>query len=117
VSARLGEEQDAKEGLAKLYDLGTGHPQFDLELATLRDAVAAHAELEELLEFGQLREVVDADQLVRMRAALAVAAALTPTHPLPDGAATPGANPLRGTPLAVFDRVRDALRDAERSAS
>jgi hypothetical protein len=114
VSARLAEEQDAKEALARLYDLGIGHPQFDLDLATLRDAVAAHAESEELLEFGQLREVVDADQLVRMRSALAVAATLTP-HP--DAPATASANPLRGAPLAVFDNVRDALREAERSAS
>jgi hypothetical protein len=117
VPARLAEEQDAKQALARLYDLGVTDPQFHAELLALRDAVAAHAEAEELLEFGRLRDVVDADQLQRMRSAMTVVAALAPTPPHPDVPSTPLANLLLGAPLAVFDRVRDALRDAERTAS
>jgi len=59
VPERLAEEQDAKQALAGLYDLGVEHPDFNRDLLALRDAVAAHAEAEELLEFAFLREVVD----------------------------------------------------------
>jgi hypothetical protein len=117
VPARLAEEQEAKEALARLYDLGVSDPRFNAELLDLRDAVAAHAQAEERLEFGQLRDLVDADQLLRMRSAITVAAALAPTRLHPDAPSTPLANLLLGPPLAVFDRVRDALRTAERTAS
>jgi hypothetical protein len=116
VPARLAEEQDAKEALVRLYDLGVADPRFNADLLALRDAVAAHAGAEELLEFGKLRDVVDADQLLRMRSAMTVVAALAPTRPQPDVPSTPLANLLLGAPLAVFDRVRDALRNAERTA-
>jgi hypothetical protein len=117
VQARLAEEQDAKEALSRLYDLGVGHPQFDTELVALRDAVAAHAEAEELLEFVHLRETADPEQLLRMRSAITVAATLAPTRPHPDVPANPEADVLVGAPPAVFDRVRDALRTAGQSAS
>ena len=117
VPARLAEEQDAKEALTRLYDLGVADPRFNAELLALRDAVAAHAEAEELLEFGQLRDVVDADQLLRIRSAMTVVAALAPTGPHPEVPSTALANLLLGPPPGVFDRVRDALRNAERTAS
>jgi hypothetical protein len=68
VAPRLLEEQEAKAALARLNDLGVHDPAFNEELAALRDAVADHAEAEEALEFVRLREVVDADELRRMRA-------------------------------------------------
>jgi hemerythrin superfamily protein len=112
VPPRLAEEQAAKQALSHLYDLGVEHPQFNGELIALRDAVAAHAEAEELLEFERLRELVDPAELSRLRSAMTVAATLAPTRPHPDVPANPAASVLLGTPLAVFDRVRDALRDA-----
>lgn len=117
VEPRLAEEQEAKTALANLYDLGTDHPEFNNQLIALRDAVAAHAEAEEDLEFGRLRDVVEEDQLQRMRSVMAVAARLAPTRPHPDVPPTPAANLLVGTPLAVFDRVRDALRNATAEAT
>ncbi|GAA1781851.1 hemerythrin domain-containing protein [Luedemannella flava] len=116
VPARLAEEQEAKEALAALYDLGVAHPEFDPRLAALRDAVTAHAEAEEAFEFIRLREVVDPDRLVTMASAMTAVAAMSPTRPHPGVPANPAANLLLGPPLAVFDRVRDAVRDATRGA-
>ena len=107
VPARLAEEQEATEALAHLYDLGVTHADFNTELAALRDAVAAHAEAEEELEFVQLRAVVDPEQLKSMMTAMEAVAALSPI---------PAPNLLLGPPLAVFDRVRAAVRDAAKGA-
>jgi len=117
VDARLAEEQDAKQALSRLYDLGVDDPQFPVELAALREAVTAHAEAEEALEFSQLRQVVDPAELTRMASVMQVAEKLSPTRPHPGVPPKPVANLLVGTPLAVFDRVRDALRDATTEGS
>ncbi len=116
VPPRLAEEQEAKEELAALYDLGVEHPDFDLRLAALRDAVTAHAEAEEELEFSRLREVIDADRLTKMTSSMRAVAAMSPTRPHPNVSPTAPANLLLGPPLAVFDRVRDALRNATKEA-
>jgi hemerythrin superfamily protein len=112
VPPRLEEEQEAKEALAALYDLGVDHPDFSLKLAELRDDVTAHAEAEEELEFLQLREVVDPDRLAKMNSAMSAVSAMSPTRPHPNVPASPAANLLLGPPLAVFDRARDAIRNA-----
>lgn len=117
VQPRLVEEQDAKQALAELYDMGVEDPRFDGELFALRDAVAAHAHAEEELEFAQLREVSDPQTLQRMALAAKAAAALAPTRPHPGVPPTAAANLLFGAPLAVFDRVRDALTDAINSSA
>ncbi len=98
VQERLDEERDAKTALARLYDMGTADPGFEQELTALRDAVAAHAEAEEELEFLRLRGVVEPERLARMGAAMRFVAAGSPTRP--------------GPPPAVFDRVGAALREA-----
>ena len=112
VDGRLAEEQEAKQALAGLYDRGVEDPAFDGELSQLRDAVAAHALAEEQLEFAGLREVMDGDELRRMRSVMNAAEALVPTRPHPGVSSDALANLLLGPPLAVFDRVRDAIREA-----
>jgi hypothetical protein len=49
------EEDQAKQELAALYDLGVEHPDFDARLARFADAVIEHASHEELQEFPSLR--------------------------------------------------------------
>jgi len=114
VDARLGEEQEAKRALDELYELGIDHADFGVKLAALRDAVTAHAEAEEAFEFRRLQAVVDPDQLTRMAAAARFAATAAPTRPHPGVPTSAVANLLLGPPLAVFDRVRDGLREAMR---
>jgi hemerythrin superfamily protein len=111
VDQRLQEEDEAKHVLAELYDLGVDHPQFDSKLATFAEAVVEHATHEENEEFAYLRQSVPAEQLRRMAGALKAAEATAPTRPHPAAGESAPANLLAGPPLAVFDRVRDSVRD------
>lgn len=113
VSARLDEERQIKRELGELHALGTDHPDFDGRMARLRDAVLAHARQEEEDELPHLRETVSVNNLQRLASiVLAVERRAAPTRPHPAVPASAAANLLLGPPLSVFDRVRDALRDA-----
>jgi hemerythrin superfamily protein len=115
VEGRLHEEHEAKQALSDLYELGVEHPEFDTRLATLAEAVIAHATHEENEEFTYLRQNIPADKLQRMAGALKAAEATAPTRPHPVSGESATANLLAGPPIAVFDRIRDAVRDWNRS--
>lgn len=113
VDARLAEEKAAKQHLSEIYDMGVDSPQFTGRIEALRDAVLAHAEHEEHEEFQQLRRAVDEERLLKLADAVRMAEKTAPTRPHP-GAQSATANVALGPPLAIFDRVRDAFRDAGR---
>jgi hemerythrin-like domain-containing protein len=109
VESRLREEDVAKHKLADLYELGVDHPNFDAELAAFADAVARHAEHEEAEEFSRLRQKLSPDELRGLAGAVKAAEAAAPTRPHPEVGESAVANLLAGPPMAVFDRVRDAV--------
>jgi hemerythrin superfamily protein len=111
VQERLGEEKDAKQMLAELYDLGIDNPEFSGKFTAFTEAVIAHATREEDQEFPALRTGVPEEKLERMARMLRAAEAMAPTRPHPRVSESRSANLLAGPPLAVFDRMRDALRD------
>ncbi|MEV4757719.1 hemerythrin domain-containing protein [Micromonospora sp. NPDC049559] len=115
VAERLHEEDEAKRELADLYDLGVEHPDFDTRLAKFADAVIRHASHEESEEFPALRRDVPAEELVRMAGALRAAEAMAPTRPHPHSGESAAANLLAGPPLALFDKLRDGVRDWRQS--
>jgi hemerythrin superfamily protein len=108
IDDRLAEENQAKDTLARLESLGPGHAEFPAMLAELRASVLRHAHEEETYEFPQLR-ATKPGQLRSMAAALAAAEKTAPTHPHP-GTETAAANLAAGPVLAIFDRVKDAIR-------
>jgi hypothetical protein len=63
---RVAEEQHADEMIARLGELGTGHPDFDAEYETFRDAVLQHAAREETEEFPCLRRALTPKVLLAM---------------------------------------------------
>ena len=111
IEHRLEEENEAKRALSELYDLGVDHPQFDTQLALLAEAVMRHAEKEEREELLDLRERVPEERLQRMAGAFQAAEALAPTRPHPAVGESAAVNWLAGPPTAVFDRIRDGVRD------
>jgi hemerythrin superfamily protein len=111
VAERLAEERQAKEMLTELIKGGVQAEGFDKALLLLRDAVLQHARHEERYEFPHLRQHVPAERLVALGAAVRAAEAVAPTRPHP-GAESAAANVALGPPLAVIDRVRDAVRRA-----
>jgi hemerythrin superfamily protein len=110
VQQRLDEEDRAKKELADLFDLGVDHPEFDLRLKAFADEVIQHATKEEGEEFLRLRAVMDADRLRAMAGALKAAEAVAPTRPHRNAPESAIGNLLVSPPMAVFDRVRDAVR-------
>jgi hemerythrin superfamily protein len=114
VEQRLEEEDRAKKELAELYDLGVDNPEFDRRLEKFAADVIQHASREEGEEFLRLRGTVDADTLRRMAGALKAAQAAAPTRPHPNSPESATGNLLVGPPIAVFDRVRDAIREWRR---
>lgn len=111
VHARLGEEADAKERLAELYELGVDHRQFAPKLDALATAVRRHAEREEEVEFPGLRERLSSEELKKLAGVLEMAEATAPTRPHPATGESATVNTLLGPPIAVFDRLRDRVRD------
>lgn len=116
VEDRLAEEDEAKHALARIYDMGVDDPQFDVELLALADDVVAHAEAEEAEELPHLRAELSADEAERLATLFKAAEATAPTRPHPAAGESAMANLLAGPPLAVFDRIRDMVRDAGKSS-
>ncbi|MEU7526742.1 hemerythrin domain-containing protein [Saccharothrix sp. NPDC042600] len=100
VEDRLGEEQQARELLARLGELGPDHPEFADGLAGLRQAVLEHANHEESYEFRYLRSHYDTTELADMAALVRAAERVAP-HAAP-GEVDP----------ALFDRVGEAVRES-----
>jgi hemerythrin-like domain-containing protein len=115
VENRLHEEDEAKRALSELYDLGVEHPEFDGKLAAFEDAVVRHATREENEEFIRLRETLSVDQLRRMAGAVRFAESTAPTRPHPHSPESATGNLLVGPPVAIFDRIRDALQEWRKS--
>jgi len=111
VDERLREERAAKETLAALIDGGVDSPGFETGIMLLRTSVLEHARYEERYEFPRLRRHVPPDRLRQLAVAVRAAEAVAPTRPHP-GAESATANLAAGVPLAVVDRIRDAVRGA-----
>lgn len=111
VDDRLAEEREAKEMLAHLEEIGTDSPAFPEELERLRRAVLEHAHHEEAYEFRYLRQQHDPERLRAMAVLVRAAESTAPTHPHP-GTESATANLVAGPAVALFDRVKDAVRGA-----
>ena len=109
IDDRLKEERRANEMLKELVGTGPDGEGFDEALLLLRDAVLTHARYEERYEFPHLRQHIEAEKLVSLAGAVRAAEAMAPTRPHPS-AQSAKANMALGVPLAVLDRVRDAVR-------
>jgi hemerythrin superfamily protein len=111
VNALLDEERQAKGDLAEVYQIGTGGEGFDAALERLRVTVLEHAEHEEHEEFPALRAAVPDKRLTRWARLVLDAEKLAPTRPHTHAPSSEGGNMIAGPPMAVFDRIRDAVRD------
>ena len=111
VDARLREEHDAKERLAKIEGLDIASRQFLDELTKPRDAVVAHAEQEESEEFSGLQRELGDEDRQRMAKAVQAAEAIAPTRPHPN-VESAKLNFALGPFASLLDRARDVLSRA-----
>ncbi len=109
VADRLKEEHDAKQMLKLLDGMDPDDADFLPLFMTMREAVISHAVAEQKYEFNNLRKEVGAGERAGMRALVQAAEMIAPTHPHP-GVQSATANVVVGTPTALFDRARDAIR-------
>jgi len=111
ADARMAEENEAKEVLAKLEKMDVDSAEFTTAFTDFRQSVLAHADAEEGQEFPLLRESTDSDALQKARSAVEVAEKMAPTHPHPS-AKTTTMNYVAGPFAAMLDRARDAFSKA-----
>jgi hemerythrin superfamily protein len=112
ADARIAEQQQAEELLAKMEVMDRTGGEFAASLAHLRDAALSHAKSEEAEVFPKLRAALDAEQLAKLGRAYRAAKEHAPTHPHPRTPNTPPANIAAGSVAAVADGVRDVARSA-----
>lgn len=108
----IGEEQEAEELMAEMEGMDATSDEFLQQFRQLRDDVLEHAQHEEDTEFPRLRDAVSTERLVELGEAFQQLKKTAPTHPHPKtphgGAARGGLGPVAG----IFDRARDAAREA-----
>jgi hypothetical protein len=113
---RLQEEHDAKELLEQLDGMDPDAPDFMPLFLRMREAVITHAVSEQRYEFNNLRHKAGRSELRGMRLLVQAAEKVAPAHPHA-GVESATANIVVGTPTAIIDRARDAIRAARERVS
>jgi hemerythrin superfamily protein len=108
ADARIAEQSEAEEHLAKMEKMDAEGPEFVRELATLKVAVLEHAKAEEETAFAMLVGNMAPDARVELGMRYVKAKDAAPTHPHPHAPDTPPGNVVLGPVAALIDRVRDA---------
>ena len=110
VEARLTEEQEAKQVLADLEDLGPDGDQFGTRLTSFRRAVVEHAEKEERELFPLIESTCSDREMNDLAEAIMVGEKLAPTHPHPHAGENPIALALAGPFVGMVDKARDHFK-------
>jgi hemerythrin-like domain-containing protein len=101
------EHAEAEETLHRLEKLDADDPGFDDELATLMREIRHHIEDEEGETFPQMRQNIDADELLKLGGRVEAFKKVAPTRPHPHVPNEPLARTAAGPAASVFDRMRD----------
>src|SRR4051795_4434585 len=101
------EHAEAEETLQRLEKLDADDPAFDDELATLMKEIRHHISDEEGEMFAHMRQVLDADELRRLGAAVEAFKKVAPTRPHPSVPNEALPRLAAGPAASLFDRLRD----------
>jgi hemerythrin superfamily protein len=104
----IGQEQEAKEVLAKLDKLDAADPDFDELLITFTTAAREHITFEETQVWPSLRSALTEAEAMELGDKIAEAKKTAPTRPHPHTPASPGVLKTAGPAAAAVDRARDA---------
>ena len=107
AEARMDEENQSKDVLARLEKLDIASVEFARTFETFAKSVLEHAIAEETYEFPLLRQL-DPEKLESAERQLLLAEKMAPTHPHPSSRST-AMNFVAGPFAAVADRARDAV--------
>ena len=104
------EHLEIKRTLNELDRMTADQDGFDQRMGELVAEVRHHVEEEEGQMFPKIRERLSAEELADLGESLEGARALVPTRPHPAAPTNPLAKLAASPPVALVDRVRDALR-------
>ncbi len=107
----LEEESKAEKLMASMESMDSQSDEFLASFRELRDDVLQHATYEESEEFPRLREL-DEQRLTAMADGFRKVKETAPTHPHPKTPQTPEVRAAVGPIAGIFDRARDAAREA-----
>lgn len=112
AQAVLAEEDQAEKLMAQMERMDPEGEEFLVAFRTLRQDVLAHARHEERDEFRRLRAHLDADRRHEMANGFETLKGMAPTHPHPRTPQEPAVRAAVGPIAGIFDRARDAARNA-----
>jgi hemerythrin-like domain-containing protein len=104
-----GQEQEAKEVLAKLDKLDASDAEFEKLLNTFVAAAREHIEFEETRVWPELRKALNTQRALEMGAQIAEGKKTAPTRPHPHTPPSPGVLKTAGPAAAAADKARDAV--------
>jgi hypothetical protein len=104
-----GQEQEAKQVLARLDKLGAGDAEFEELLGTFIGAAREHIEFEETAVWPRLRTALNTERAAELGAQIAEGKKTAPTRPHPHTPPSPGALKTARPAVAAADKVRDAM--------
>ena len=112
AQAVLEEENQAEKLMADMEKMDPEDGEFLTAFRRLREDVLEHADHEERDEFPRLRETLDVARRQEMAQGFARLKDKAPTRPHPKTPQTPEVRAAVGPIAGIFDRARDAARDA-----
>ena len=104
-----GQEQEAKEVLAKLDKLDAGDAEFEMLLAAFTGAAREHIAFEETAVWPGLRTALNTGRAAELGTQIAEGKKTAPTRPHPHTSPSPGALKAAGPVAALADKTRDKM--------
>ena len=106
----IHEHVEIKQTLNELDKMSATDAGFHERMRELMAEVRHHVEEEETEMFPKIREAMPAEQLNKLGTSLQGAKKLVPTRPHPSAPTGPIGKLAASPPVALIDRVRDAVR-------
>lgn len=101
-----------KETLNEIDSVTAEEDGFDQRMHDLIREVRHHVEEEEGELFPKLRQALGSEELRELGERMERARSMVPTRPHPNAPTSPGAKAAASPPVALVDRIRDAIRNA-----
>lgn len=115
VDESVEEHVEMKETLNALDGMTAGDDGFDERMGQLMGEVRHHMQEEEDEIFPKVRDAIGNHNLREMGGRMERAKLVVPTRPHPHAPTGPVGKAVTGPPVALVDRVRDAVRRASDS--
>ena len=110
ADSAVHEHLEIKQTLNDLDKMTAADAGFDAKMRELIAEVRHHVEEEENDIFPKIRQAMDLDDLATLGNSLEAVRAVVPTRPHPSAPTGPIGKLLTSPPVALIDRVRDAVR-------